>query len=266
LNDQSKTEKAFIYNPKWMPKSNWSATSRFYCIGDLVMYNNDGSIKFVGRIDNQVKIRGQRLELGEVEHQLRNCIPATAGVVELAVELIQPVSGSGSSPVLTAFLRTAGAAESLGGFQWTEDDTLTPTTSELEQRRLSSLIAGVEAKLSFLLPTYAIPSPYISLRSMPLSVSGKVDRRRLDRIASALSTKHFASFIHTTNGSISVQNSPSGPVERRPQALWAQVLAIEPTAIGEGDNFFWLGGDSVIAMRLVAARSEGLRLTVDTII
>ncbi|MCJ1249676.1 hypothetical protein MMC30_006902 [Trapelia coarctata] len=266
LNDQSKTEKAFIHNPKWMHEYKRSATCRLYRTGDLVKYNTDGSIKFVGRIDSQVKIRGQRLELGEVEHQLRICIPATAGVVELAVELLQPASGSRSSPVLAAFLRTTGTAESLGCLHWTEDDTLTPTTSELEQRRLSLLATNIEAKLALLLPAYAIPSFYIPLQSMPLSVSGKLDRRRLRCIGSALSTKHYATFLYSTNGSIYVQDPPSKPLERKLQALWAQVFAVEPTAIGGTDNFFLLGGDSVIAMRLVAAaRGAGTLLTVETI-
>jgi len=266
LNDKTKTEEAFIYNPRWMPEHKRSGTCRLYRTGDLVKYNDDGSIKFVGRIDNQVKVRGQRLELGEVEHQLRDCIPATTGVVELVVELVQPASDSSSSPILTAFLRTAGAAESLGYLQWTDDNNPTPTTSEVEQRRLSSLAASVEAKLSLLLPAYAIPSLYVPLRSMPLSVSGKVDRRSLRRIASAMPTKQLAGFLYTTNSPLSAQDSPSKPIERRLQSLWARVFAIEISTVGLEDNFFWLGGDSVNAMRLVAAaRSEGLLLTVETI-
>ncbi|KAJ5498185.1 HC-toxin synthetase [Penicillium expansum] len=74
LHDAEKTSQAFVSNPIWAPLSG----SRFYRTGDLVQYNEDGTIRFVGRKDTQVKVRGQRVELGEIEHAIRLAIPTLA--------------------------------------------------------------------------------------------------------------------------------------------------------------------------------------------
>ena len=93
LHDPAKTENAFIENPLWTQEP-----KRLYKTGDLVHYNSNGTMTYVGRVeDSQVKIRGQRVELGEIEHHLRTVIPEARGV---AVELVEQPHGH----VLTAFI------------------------------------------------------------------------------------------------------------------------------------------------------------------
>ncbi|KGO45060.1 AMP-dependent synthetase/ligase [Penicillium expansum] len=82
LYDAEKTSQAFVSNPIWAPLSG----SRFYRTGDLVRYNEDGTIRFVGRKDTQVKVRGQRVELGEIEHAIRLAMPTLAHTTVGAVQ------------------------------------------------------------------------------------------------------------------------------------------------------------------------------------
>jgi acyl-CoA synthetase (AMP-forming)/AMP-acid ligase II len=71
LNDPDKTIAAFIKNPTWATERIAPPGTRFYRSGDLVCYNEDGSVKYVGRKDSQAKIHGQRIEMGEIEHNIR---------------------------------------------------------------------------------------------------------------------------------------------------------------------------------------------------
>ena len=99
LNDGEKTAAAFRTDlPKKFNLDN--VTERFYRTGDLVKMRSDGIIEYLGRKDKQVKLRGQRFELGDVEHHLRQ---SQAGVVELAVEVIAPANDP-QNPILAAFL------------------------------------------------------------------------------------------------------------------------------------------------------------------
>ena len=92
LRDAAKTQRAVIDNPLWT-----QGAKRLYKTGDLVHYNSDGTMTYVGRIeDTQVEIRGQRVELGEIEHQLRTVNSEARGV---AVELVEQPQGK----VLAAF-------------------------------------------------------------------------------------------------------------------------------------------------------------------
>ena len=104
LNDPEKTAAAFIEDPAWLLQGapgQPGRHGRLYKTGDLVRYNEDGSLTFIGRKDAQVKIRGQRVELGEVEHRVQECMPEARQVV---AEVIVP-QGENSSPALAAFLQ-----------------------------------------------------------------------------------------------------------------------------------------------------------------
>ena len=93
LNEPTKTAAAFIENPTWVTPTA-SAPRRMYKTGDLVKYNPDGTMEFVGRKDTQVKLRGQRVELTLIEHHLRKILPE---LVHVAVEVITMVSDKVSS-------------------------------------------------------------------------------------------------------------------------------------------------------------------------
>jgi amino acid adenylation domain-containing protein len=263
LNDAEKTRESFIPCPVWFPVSYQQDRPRMYRTGDLVKYNGNGTISFVSRKDNQVKVRGQRLEIGEVECQLRNCFATNEDVVEVVVELVT-LAAKTDSVILVAFIRMA--AKAIGYLSCDENMPTVAVSSEAEQHALSSLASDMVKKLSLVLPSYAVPSVLIPLKEIPLSISGKTDRKRLRSLAGQLSMAQLASFTTAGKGSLGTEVVPITLVELRLQALWAKTLSLQPGSIGTQDNFLWLGGDSVSAIGLVAAaRTTGLRLTVETI-
>ncbi|KFY99001.1 hypothetical protein V500_01494 [Pseudogymnoascus sp. VKM F-4518 (FW-2643)] len=244
LQDMDKTARAFIEDPTWLLRGGPGCAGRrgrLYRTGDLVRYNADGTLVFIGRKDTQVKIRGQRVELGEVEHHVRHSL-IDAADASVVAEVITP-EGS-SNPTLVAFVGLGEAADG-------SDDGA--------KAAMKKITAGAEEKLAEVLPAYMIPSAYIPIDKMPMTVTGKTDRRRLREIGGSLTLEQLAEL----NPSRGERRQPSTAAEGQLQRLWAAVLGIEEGSIGVDDSFLRIGGDSILAMRLVgAAREQGLSLTV----
>ncbi|RFU73550.1 nonribosomal peptide synthase [Trichoderma arundinaceum] len=252
LNDRPKTEAAFINNPEWSsPSGSIRRPSRIYKTGDLVKYMTDGSLKYIARKDTQVKLRGQRIELGEVEFQLKNCFSSP---IDLAVEVVAPADANDSS-LLAAFIVMGEDSESTS-----ENEVI--SSSESSTNQLKGLVDGLEAKLLQVLPGYMIPSAFIPVTKLPLSTSAKLDRKYLRETVSKLSKEQLFAFMATAKDQV----PPSTKAEIQVQKLWAKVLGIETDKIGADDSFFRLGGDSLDAMHLSnLAQSAGLQLTVANI-
>ncbi|KAI1637854.1 peptide synthetase [Biscogniauxia mediterranea] len=253
LGDPEKTAAAFINDPKWLrlgSARHKGRSGRLYKTGDLVKYDaTDGTIVFVGRGDQQVKLRGQRIELAEIEYNMRDKLPPGTRV---AVEVIKPGGGgSTAEPSLVAFVsdKAGLVADSEGGLLGTAHSP-----------QVRDALATMNELLSEHLPIYMIPAAYIPLQVMPLLVSAKTDRKRLRELGSSLSRKDIASFAAMTVP----RRAPSTPMERQMAQLWGRVVGADAQEeVGANDNFFNLGGDSLRAMRLVAlARAEGIALTV----
>jgi amino acid adenylation domain-containing protein/non-ribosomal peptide synthase protein (TIGR01720 family) len=199
LNRPELTQEKFISNP-----FEKLGESKLYKTGDLARYLPDGNIEYLGRIDNQVKIRGFRIELGEVEAALSQNSDVQASCVI-------PREDTPGDKRLVAYL--------------VANQGCTPTISELRQ--------FLKAKL----PEYMIPNAFVMLESLPLTPSGKVDRRALPApdLYSEIIDKYVA---------------PRTPIEELLAQIWAQVLKVE--AVGVYDNFFELGGHSLLATQLVS--------------
>jgi amino acid adenylation domain-containing protein len=248
-NDEAKTNAAFVENPTWKP-GNIKRHLRLYRTGDLGRYNSDGSLQVLGRRDTQIKLRGQRIEIGEIEHHLRQCLPKN---VNSAAEMITAANGSGA-PVLAAFVCISDVPDLL------ETQQFVPLTEETKEI-LASIWRDVNVHLSHILPKYMIPSAIIPLKYMPLSASGKVDRRKLRHLASKFTLEQLATTTRTIERLV-----PETEQERYLCHIWSEILQVESKAISASDNFFGLGGDSVSAMKLVAkARNDGLSLSVNEI-
>jgi amino acid adenylation domain-containing protein len=174
---------------------------RMYRTGDLARWLPDGNIEFLGRIDNQVKIRGFRIELGEIESALSSC----EGIKEAVVVARSDAEG----------------LKYLCCFYTGEEDI------------------GYEEFKEYLgrsLPEYMIPSYFHRLESMPLTSSGKLDRKSLPSIEGEVrSGKEY--------------EAPRNETEEKLVRIWQEVLGVE--RIGINDNFFELGGHSLKAIRLV---------------
>lgn len=189
---------------------------RLYRTGDLVRRNISGELEFVGRADEQVKVRGFRIELGEVEAVLtrhpavRHCLVVTEDteVGPVLAAYLVPVTGDGSP--------------------------------ELD-------LDGVRAHAAAVLPEYMVPSAYAVIPEIPLTVSGKLDKRALPAPAPIAFRRH---------------REPVTATERRMCAIFARLFDFE--RVGADSSFFSLGGHSLLAARLVAQiRAEfGMELTV----
>ena len=211
LNRPELTAEKFISNP--IPPQSLSkggSGDRLYKTGDLARYLEDGNIEYLGRIDNQVKIRGFRIELGEIEAVLAQ----HPDLRETAVIVREDISGDKR---LVAYVVT-----------------------QQEQSNSSGLRSFVTERL----PNYMVPSAFIFLDTLPLTPSGKVDRRALPA-PDASNIQLNTEFV-----------PPSNPTEETLATIWADVLGAQQ--VGINDNFFELGGHSLLALRLFAKIEQAL--------
>ena len=164
LNDPKKTAESFIENPIWARSVN-KKSRRFYKTGDVVRYDKDGSLTFEGRKDNQIKIRGQRVELGEVEYQLGNQFPNASGV---AVLLLKQDEVSRLVALVSC------------GDKWNW------TTNGQDLLRFVAgsyvcTVSDIKSSLGKALPHHMIPTRWLLLEEFPLLPSGKLDRKKLQK-------------------------------------------------------------------------------------
>ena len=238
LNDKSKTDAAFIKNPPWAEKQSGSSR-RFYKTGDLVRYNPDGTIHYIRRKDTQIKLQGQRIELGEVIFHIRNQYHKAQ---EVAVEVVL----RGNAATLVAFIALGEDADK------DSENLVMPLASTL----LSELLQ-LYGRITELLPSYMVPALWIPMRRMPLNMSGKLDRNKLRELFNGFSPAELEQYSLANVA----KPMPSSAMERKLQALWTEVLGTD--SIGADDSFFRLGGDSIGAMRLAAlAQGQGISLSV----
>ncbi|WP_394179988.1 amino acid adenylation domain-containing protein [Marinomonas posidonica] len=199
----------FIADPYGMPGD------RMYRTGDIVRWLENGDVEYLGRADNQIKIRGQRIELGEIETALLK-----QNSVEQAVVVAQTLN--------TQVDQTGQDNRQLVAY-------LTLDTSKLGEYEESK----IRLELSKELPNHMLPIAYVVLDSLPLSANGKLDRN-------ALPKPNLVKHDQSNNTS----RSPAIGLESQLASLFSNILGIEE--IKAEDDFFALGGHSLLAMRLAA--------------
>jgi amino acid adenylation domain-containing protein len=197
LNRPELTDERFIPDPFD------GSGARMYRTGDLARYRPDGVIEYLGRADSQVKIRGFRVELGEVEVVLTQC----PGVLEAVVLAREDVPGD-KRLVAYVVLRAVD-----------------PPGSE-----------QIRAFLAHTLPGYMVPAVVVVLSALPLTPSGKIDRRSLPAPSGARPSVAYVDPRNATEAAIA--------------AIWRDLLRID--RVGVHDNFFELGGHSLLATQLVS--------------
>ncbi|KZF21742.1 amino acid adenylation [Xylona heveae TC161] len=249
LNDPVKTRESFVEDLAWANRG--PQGRRFYRTGDLGRFRGDGTLEIFGRKDSQVKFHGQRFELGEIEH---HAAVHSAEDATIAVELVH--FENRTSALLVSFQGIRKHVRSVQDEDWKTNALLPPTL----QTKYNSL--DLQKQLSKSLPSYMVPTVYISLLFMPITPSGKVDRKSLQRLVKSLSPSQFNDYSLA-----SVQkDKPAQANEILLQGLWAEVIGIEQDSIGVNDSFFRVGGDSISAMRLVKALQPlGWQLSVSDI-
>ncbi len=186
---------------------------KFYRTGDIARWTPDGTVEFIGRADGQVKIRGFRVELGEIENALNDITALKDRVVMVRQD------GPGEKQ-LACYVVPKNAKD--------HEDT---------QAR-EALLNTVRDQLRERLPGYMVPTAYMVLPSFPLTPNGKVDRKALPvpvMESSVLKAQHVG---------------PRDTIERTLAGIWGSVLNNEQ--IGVHDDFFDLGGHSLIGIQMLA--------------
>jgi amino acid adenylation domain-containing protein len=191
--------------------SPWGVGERLYRTGDLARYGRDGAIEYLGRTDHQVKVRGFRIELGEIEAVLGQH-PQVANAVVVA-------HGAGSETSLVAYLVAAPGTS--------------PTPSELRGLLQRSL------------PDFMVPTAFVTLAELPLTPSGKLDRRALP--APSRDASDAGAF-----------EPPRTWTEEVLAAVWSEVLGV--ARVGRDSSFFDLGGHSLLATRLISRVRQTFRV------
>jgi amino acid adenylation domain-containing protein len=187
--------------------------ARLYRSGDLVRWLPDGNVEFLGRTDHQLKVRGFRIEPGEIEAALTRH-PEVSQAVVLARD-----AAPGDRRLVAYVVGAAGAA---------------PPVRELRELLAESL------------PAYMVPSEIVALSALPLTPTGKLDRRALPAPESGPATAGWA--------------APSTPAEELAAGIWEEVLGVE--RVGVHDNFFALGGHSLVAAQIAARLQDAFGVEV----
>ncbi|MGG7600164.1 amino acid adenylation domain-containing protein [Pseudomonas sp. WC1] len=205
----SLTAQRFVADP-------FAQGERLYRTGDRARLGSDGAIEYIGRVDHQVKVRGFRIELGEIEARLQQC----PGVRE-AVVLALPMTGGLQ---LVAYV--------------------VPDAAEQDAAEQARLRQQVRSLLKARLPEYMVPGHLLLLPRLPLTPSGKLDRKALPAPdPSALQAEYRA---------------PQSAVEQQLAQIWMQVLNVPK--VGLDDHFFELGGHSLLAAQVLARIKDQLGL------
>ncbi|KAI1279713.1 hypothetical protein F5Y07DRAFT_405942 [Xylaria sp. FL0933] len=253
IGDEERTSRVFIENPAWCAWPEFRASEpekprRMYKTGDLVARYGDGSLLYFGRKDMQVKLRGQRIELGDIETNLKVTVAA-----ELAVEVGVPRGGGDEDKLLVAFV-------CLGPQSVVPTDL--SSVDAAVQTRLHELLGNAEEQLASKVARYMLPSAYLPLRSLPVTTSGKRDRRALQRIIASLHKQELLAWRRSSGSKEPVGRPAITDMELQVAALWARVLKVEVDELSLDDDFVKRGGDSLAAMRLAnLAKEAGLKLT-----
>ncbi|MFJ4206090.1 amino acid adenylation domain-containing protein [Streptomyces sviceus] len=185
---------------------------RLYRTGDLAVRGPDGTLRFLGRADQQVKLRGFRVELGEIEAVLS----AHPAVAQAAATVRQDDRGEKQLVAYVVPAETAGQASAPGAAALPADD--------------------LHEHLARALPAHMIPSAFVTLGALPHTASGKLDRKALP----------------APDRSRTARCAPRTPREETLCGVFAEILGLDPARVGVHDSFFDLGGHSLLAPRLTS--------------
>ncbi|MFF2073696.1 non-ribosomal peptide synthase/polyketide synthase [Kitasatospora sp. NPDC058162] len=204
---------------RFLPGPYGAPGERMYRTGDLARRDADGQLRYCGRADDQVKLRGFRIEPGEIESALRRSPLVRDAVVTVRTD------APGGGRLVAYVVHTDPAAADLD-----------PAGTALDLR----------ARLAETLPPHLVPAVFVPLERLPLTPNGKTDRRALPDPG-------------PVRAAAGPHRPPGTDTERRIARIWADVLGVEQ--VGADDNFFLLGGDSILSMQVVSRlRRDGLHL------
>lgn len=207
LHREALTQKAFIPSP-------FNENEYMYKTGDMGRWLPEGIVEFLGRRDQQVKIRGNRIELGEIENVLNH--------FDAIQEVVVTIKGKNKYLCAYVVMKDGVALD----------------------------VKVIKEYLKERLPQYMIPTHFVSVENIPVTPNGKIDFKQLPEVSEGLST-------------ITPYLAPQNKVEEKILAIWQSVL--EVNKIGVNDNFFDIGGNSLLVMKVVQKIQQELNVTEDQV-
>lgn len=202
-----------LTNQRFVPDLDPASKRRMYKSGDLGYWREDGTIEYLGRNDDQIKIRGFRVELGEIEAQLAR----HEGVNEVAVAARADVAGQQR---LVAYI-----------------------VAHARSQARSNFVDSLREHLKGLLPEHMLPSAFVMLQQLPVTPSGKLDRRALPAPEIGANPSR-------------IYQPPQGEIETSIARIWREVLQL--SQVGRTDDFFELGGHSLLVLRMLLKINHSL--------
>ena len=222
LGDEVKTKAKFIENPKFLRSSRSRRPRRLYKTGDLARFCSNGSIDFKGRQDNQIKIRGQRAELSEIENIIEThqavskaivCYPKNGPLRDQLVCIVQ-TSASPTSPGIDSPIRLM-----------TEGDQGSSTLA---------LQSQLFVYLSTKLPPHMLPDIIMVVQQLPLTLSAKIDRKKVENWLLSMSDEEADHARGRSSGELMLKNPllPGETTARRVSAKLAEIVGIKDLRLG----------------------------------
>lgn len=236
LNAPGLTEEKFL---EWGTKTREKI--RIYRTGDMARILHDDQVEFLGRSDNQIKIRGFRVELGEIEVHLNELEDVQQAVVGVQEDTI------GQKQLIAYLLMVDSPAPIVGKKAAAGRNQNVPP--EMQVSLPVDRQQYYKKQLAQVLPAYMIPQEFVEIERFPMTQSGKIDRKRLPKV------KAF-----TESANPDVYYPPSSPTESLIAKIWMKLLGLSKVSIRS--DFFELGGYSLIGIRMMAAieKATGTRL------
>ncbi|KAJ5546688.1 hypothetical protein N7494_004273 [Penicillium frequentans] len=264
MKNPEKNAECFIESPAWAKefKSHLPSPRRIYKTGDLCYYNPDGSVEYISRKDHQVKLNGQRMELGEIEHRI-----GANDLVRHAV-VILPKTGPLQKRLVTVMSMNKISADNK-----LISDKVCELIDEDDFNKdgLAGLVE-VQRSLESQLPIYMVPATWALIKKLPMLVSGKLDRKK---ITAWLENIDEASYERIMQDYDSMKRGPREKPEEQQQdgslkviqEIFSQVLNMSISKVNVDRSFVSLGGDSITGMAVISrARKQGLVLTLNDIL
>jgi len=260
LGQPEETAKRFVLSPEWLKNFRNGHEETVYRTGDLARFREDGNLVYIGRVDSQLKLHGQRFEATEVQQSIEEYLTTEkeeAGEWKVIVDIAR-FQGQ-TSDVLVAFLARSRQQYSGHNGEVQHDVAL--------QTYWAGATKQMARRLSRVLPAYMVPSVFLAINAIPVTANGKVDRRALQALAARLRPgPELLRQLDYLESSMPGVIAPVSDAEHLLHRLWRDILGLSSDRFGVTAHFFELGGSSMTAIRLAATvRAEGYILSAPVI-
>ncbi|KAE8152814.1 nonribosomal peptide synthase Pes1 [Aspergillus avenaceus] len=263
LKSPKKTAEAFVSEPTWIKDfpSSLPSPRRIYKTGDLAKLNPDGSIEYISRKDHQVKINGLRMELGEIEHRLCEDPRVRHAVV------ILPKTGPAQKRLVAVL-----SLDSLASERGIYSDAACELVDDVQMETAGVELQEIQKDLGNHLPIYMVPQAWALIKTLPMLVSGKLDRKKITGWVESFDEQIYTHIMQgrgkVGQTSLEQKSQDDGDLSIRiVQDVLGQVLNISSDKVDPNRSFVSLGGDSITGMSVISrARKHGLSLALHNVL